>query len=69
MALEVQCSLRESSNIFISCLCKMLSRSHDNQRAGSFLKQRISMAFQIGNAAYVLETVSDRDAFNEIYYM
>ena len=47
----------------------MLGRSHDDQRAGSFLKQRISMALQIGNADCVLGTVSDRDAFEEIYYI
>ena len=40
--------------------CKMGCCSHDDQRAGSFLKQRISMALQIGNAACVLGTVSDR---------
>ena len=54
---------------FITRLCKMLCRSHDDQRAGSFLKQRISMALQIGNAACVLGTVSDRNAFEEIYYI
>ena len=42
---------------------------NDDQRAGSFLKQRISMALQIGNAACVVGTVSDRDAFEEIYYI
>ena len=56
VALKVQVSLGESSEIF-------------NQRAGSFLKQRISMALQIGNAACVLGTVSGRDAFEEIYYI
>ena len=69
VALEVQGSLGESSESFITRLCKMLCRSHDDQRAGSFLKQRISMALQIGNAACVLGTVSDRDAFEEIYYI
>ena len=69
VALEVQGSLGESSEIFITRLCKMLCRSHDDQRAGSFLKQRISMAFQIDKAACVLETVSDREAFEEIYYI
>ena len=69
MALEVQGFLGESSEVFITRLCKMLCRSHDDQRAGSFLKQRISMALQIGNAACVLGTVSDRDAFEEIYYI
>ena len=69
VALEVQGSLGESSEVFIARLCKMLCRSHDDQRAGSFLKQRISMALQVGNAACVLGTVSDRDAFEEIYYL
>ena len=62
VALEVQSSFGESSEIFITRLCKLLCRSHDDQQAGSFLKQRISMALQIGNAACVLKTVSDRDA-------
>ena len=69
VALEVQGSLGESSEIFITRPCKMLCRSHDGQRAGSFLKQRISLALQIGNWACVLGTVSDRDAFEEIYYI
>ena len=68
-ALEVQGFLGESSVVIITRLCKLLCRSHDNQRAGSFLKQRISMALQIGNAACGLGTVSDRDAFEEIYYI
>ena len=67
MALEVHGSLGESSEMFVTRLCKMPCRSHDDQRAGSFLKQRISVALQIGNAACVLGTVSDRDAFEEIY--
>ena len=69
MALEVQGSLGESSEIFITRLCKMLCRSHDDQRAGSFLKPQIPMALQIGNAACVLGTVSDRDASEEIHYI
>ena len=69
VALEVQGSLGESSEIFITRFCKMLCSSHDDQRAGSFLKQRISMALQIGNAACVLGTVIYRDAFEEIYYI
>ena len=67
VALEVQGSSCESSEIFITRLSKMLCRSHDNQRAGSFSEQRISLALQIGNAACVLGTVSDRDAFEEIF--
>ena len=66
VALEVQDSFGESSEIFITRLYEMLCRSHDDQRAYSFLGQWISMALQIGNAACVLGTVSDRDAFEEI---
>ena len=71
VTIEVQGSSGESSEIFITRLCKILCCSHDDedQRAGSFLKQRISMAVQIGNAARVLGTVSDRDAFEDIYYI
>ena len=58
VAMEVQGSLVESSEISITRLSKMLCHSHDNQRAGGFLKQRISMALQIGNAACVLGTVT-----------
>ena len=42
MASEVQGFLGESSELFFTRLCKMLCCSHDDQRAGSFLKQRIS---------------------------
>ena len=40
VALEVEGSLGESSGIFITRLCKKLCRSYNDQRAGSFLKQR-----------------------------
>ena len=69
VVLDIQGSLGKSSEIFITRLCKMLCRSHDNQRAGSFLKQRISIVFQIGKSACVQGTVSDRDAFEGIYYI
>ena len=68
VALEVQGSLGDSSEIFITRLCKMLCCSHGDQQVGSFLKQRFSMVLQIGNAACVLGTVSDRDAFEFITY-
>ena len=38
VALEAQGSLGESSEIFITRLCEMLCRSHDNQRAGNFFQ-------------------------------
>ena len=43
VALEVQGSLGEGSEIFITRLCKMFCHSHDDQRAGTFLKQQIAM--------------------------
>ena len=69
VALEVQGSLGQSSEIFITRFCKMLCRSNDDQQAGSFLKQRISMARQIGNAVCVLGIVSDRDSFEEVHFL
>ena len=66
MELEIQGSSGENSETFITRLFKMPCRSHDDQRAGSVLKQRISMALQIGIAACVIETLSDRDAFKEL---
>ena len=69
VALEVRGSLGESSEIFVKRFCKMLCCLHGDRRFGNFLKQRISMALQIGNATCVLGTVSDRVAFEEIYYI
>ena len=65
VAIEIQGSLGESSEMFITRLCKLLCRSHDDQRAGSVLKQRASMDIHIGNAACVLGTVNNKDAFEE----
>ena len=57
---KVLCTLQAARAVeFSSRVSKMLCRSHDDQRSGSFLKQRISMALQMG----------DRDAFEEIYYI
>ena len=53
VALEIQSSLGECIEIFITRLCKKLCRSQDDQRVGGFLKQRISMALQIANVACV----------------
>ena len=69
MASQVQVCLGASSEILITRPCKMLYQSHDDQQAGIVLKQLIPLALQIGNAACVLGTVSNRDAFEEIYYI
>ena len=53
-----------------SCIYDMnVLFEQSDQRAASFLQQRIPIALQIGNAACVLGTVSDRDPFEEIYYI
>ena len=67
-AMEVQGSSCESTETFITRLCRMLCRLHDDQRAGSILKQRISVALQIDFAACCLPTVSDIVACEEVYY-
>ena len=46
-----------------------LSICTEEPRAGSFLKQRISLAIQIANAACVLGTINDKITFDEIFYL
>ena len=69
MAMEVHGSLGGCSEIFNTRVCKMLCRSHNDQRAYSFLRKRTSIALLIGIAACVLGTVSDKDAFGGIDYI
>ena len=56
----------ESSETFFTRICTIPRRSHDDQRDDSFLKQRFSMALQIGKGACVLGTVAT-DAFDITY--
>ena len=65
--MEVQGSLGESTETFITRLCKIICFLQKDQRANNFLKQWTSMALQMGDAACVLGTVNDRNAFEEIY--
>ena len=37
--------------------------------AGSFLKQRVSLATKIATAACVLGTVNDKTTFDDIFYL
>ena len=68
VACEVQGCSGESSEICYIRFCKMLN-SNDDERTTGLSKQQISMALQIDNAACVPGTVSDRYAFEEIYYI
>ena len=55
--------------LFLSKLCKNLSICTEEPRAGSFLKQRISLAIKIANAACVLGTINDKITFDEIFLL
>ena len=69
LAFEIQGVAGPSTVIFLSKLCKNLSICTEEPRAGSFLKQRISLAIQIANAACVLGTINDKITFVEIFYL
>ena len=66
VAIEKQDSLDEWSKIFVKRFRKVLCHSHEDHRAGSFLKQWISIAFQTGNAPCLLGTASDSASFEEL---
>ena len=68
LVFEIQGAAGRSTEIFLSKLCKNLSICTEEPRAGSFLKQRISLAIQIVNAACVLGTINDKITFDEIFY-
>ena len=68
-AFEVQGSAGPSTETILSKLCKNLSICTEEPRAGSFLKQRTSLAIEIVNAACVLGTINDKINFDEIFYL
>ena len=63
LAFEIQDAAGPSTELFLSKLCMNLSICTEEPRAGSFLKQRISLAIQIANAACVLGTINDKNNF------
>ena len=69
LVFEIPVAACPSTEIFLSKLCKNLSICTEEPRAGSFLKQRISLAIQIANAACVLGTINDKIIFDEIFYL
>ena len=52
-----------STERFEKQICKMLNENSAEHRTGSFLKQRISLAIQVSNAASPLGTVNEKDVF------
>ena len=69
LVLKIQGAAGPSTEFFLSKLCKNLSICTEEPRAGSFLKQRISLAKQIANADCVLGTINDKITFDEIFYL
>lgn len=54
---------------FFDILSRKIALKTNEPRSKSFLKQRISMAIQRGNAASVMGTFRDCDKMNEIFYL
>ena len=69
LAFEIQGAAGPSTEFFFSKTCKNLSICTEEPRVGSFLKQRISLAIQIANAACVLRTINDKITFDKIFYL
>ena len=67
LTFEIQGAAGPSTEIFLSKLCKNLSICTEEPRSGSFLKQRISLAIHIADAACVLGTINDKITFDEIF--
>ena len=69
LAFEIKGAASPSTEIFLSKLSKNLSICTEEPSAGSFIKQRISLAIQIPNSACVLGTINDKITFDEIFYL
>ena len=69
LAFETQGGVGPSTSTFLKMLCKKLCVCNQESRAGSFFKQRLSLAIQAGNAASVVGTVREEDHLSELYYL
>ncbi len=54
---------------FISILGKKITNETGEQRATSFLRQRISIAIQKGNAACIMGTIPSCRSLEDIFYL
>ena len=61
LAFEIQGVAGPSTEIFLSKLCRNLSISTEEPRAGGVFKQRISLAIQVAKDACALGTVNDNN--------
>ena len=69
LAFEIQGGVEPSTSTFLKNLCKKLCVCNQENTAGSFFRQRLSLAIQVGNAASVGGTVRDEDHLSELYYL
>ena len=69
LGFEIQVEAGPSIIFFKSRLCKNISICTEEPGAGSFFKQRISLAIQIANAACVFGTINDKITFDEIFQL
>ena len=69
LAFEIQGGVGPSTSSFLKILCKKLCVCNQENRAGSFFKQKLSLAIQAGNAASIVGTVRDEDHLSELYYL
>ena len=67
MAFEKQGACGSETEIFLRDLGRRLAETSFEPRASSFLKQRISIALQIGNAASVVGTLKESDRLEDIF--
>ena len=67
IAFEVQGATGPTIEIFLKNLCKNLYTCTEEPRIAGFLKQRISLAIKIMNAACVLGTRNDKTTFDEVF--
>ena len=69
LAFEIQGGVGPSTSTFLKNLCKKLCVFNQENRAGSFFRQRLSLAIQACNAASVVGRVRDEDHLSELYYL
>ena len=67
LAFEIQGSSGPSTGEFLKDLCKLLCIMNNEPIAGSFLKQRFSLAIQTANAACELGTTNNKTTLDEIF--
>ena len=69
VAFEIQGGCGPQTLKFLKTLGRKLNKTTQEPKSSFYMKQRISIAIQVGNAASVLGTLRDSDALSEVYYL